>query len=365
MLGRMRVRLAGVTMSLPRAVQGGGGRRGCVRGWSRQAARRHTDWLQSVDARALDGHAVAFTLTMRDLPPTAAEWVAARGRFFRWLRHHPSVLRFHWVLEWQQRYWPDSCGACRCAGRACGAHPVPHLHGSLWLACSAVDEAGNCRCPGGHALTASVLADVLRAWSTAAGRFGVTWQAQQVKREETPELWARYLAKHSARSVRHYQREGMPQGWTKTGRVWGHWGEFERSEDDLALTYDDWVRVRRLVRSYSCAAVRAERARHRRWCRGAGCRECEQLNRRTRITRRLLRHDRVDVRGVSEWIPAAVVRRFMESLGAVTSGWDEAMQALVLMDPIAREHEAARRRLGLVDRAGPSGVGAVRRSLDE
>ena len=82
--------------------------------------------------------------------------------------------------------------------------------------------------------------------------------AQQVTPITGPVGWLKYLSKHAARGVRHYQRQGKPAGWDKTGRLWGHGGGWPEVEPlQMHLTTEQGHRVRRLVKRYAIAQARA------------------------------------------------------------------------------------------------------------
>ncbi len=67
----------------------------------------------SVDCPQLDGDGYAFTLTIRDIPPTADAYTAAIKRFMQRLREE-EFLRWHRVIELTKRR-------------------RPHLHGSVYF----------------------------------------------------------------------------------------------------------------------------------------------------------------------------------------------------------------------------------------
>ncbi|WP_204888284.1 hypothetical protein, partial [Escherichia coli] len=66
-------------------------KRGEVKGWSKTASRNNTKFLRSVFVPALDGAAVAFTLTIRDCPPTSDDWHKIRRAFVERLRRAGMV----------------------------------------------------------------------------------------------------------------------------------------------------------------------------------------------------------------------------------------------------------------------------------
>ncbi|WP_213061781.1 hypothetical protein, partial [Escherichia coli] len=56
-------------------------KRGEVKGWAKTASRNNTKFLRSVYVPDLTGAAVAFTLTIRDCPPTSDDWKILRETF--------------------------------------------------------------------------------------------------------------------------------------------------------------------------------------------------------------------------------------------------------------------------------------------
>ncbi|MDW3810875.1 hypothetical protein [Klebsiella pneumoniae] len=130
----------------------------------------------------LTGAAVAFTLTIRDCPPSSEDWKILRENFIKRLRR-AGMVRLHWLTEWQQR-------------------GVPHLHGSpIFLMLT------NLHC------NLELIA--------VAEKYGCNMRSQHVVPITDMQGWFMYLAKHAGRSETHYQRnpEFVPAGWAKTGRV--------------------------------------------------------------------------------------------------------------------------------------------------
>jgi hypothetical protein len=183
-------------------------RRGVIRGLSAGAARRQQQTLMSTDISQLYGAPVSFTLTVRDVPPTAEDWDKAKRALWMRFRRY-GVVRVHWCLEWTRR------------GR-------PHLHGlaflgthkgqpGRWVHEKYLGTYWECFTP--HVL--------VQWWSEVAGCWGVSPKGQHVSvRETTEAAWLRYMAKHASRGVGHYQRqaEAVPEGWRTTGRMWGTFG---------------------------------------------------------------------------------------------------------------------------------------------
>jgi hypothetical protein len=199
------------------------GRRDVVKGWTSAAVRRHTKWLYSIDASCLRGQGYAVTLTVRDCPSSAGEWHALRRRFIKRLER-AGLIRFHWVTEWQRR-------------------GVPHMHGALYW-----DDLG----------LLDALALVLRAWLDVAAAHRPAAGSQDVKRIDGATGWLQYLSKHASRGVKHYQRSGHPEGWDKTGRLWGYGGEWPVVEPmQFDLDRHAGYRYRRLIRAWTVADARA------------------------------------------------------------------------------------------------------------
>ena len=137
-----------------------GNKRGNVT-WSRDSARRTT--IPAVDHPGRsDGDGFALTLTLRDIPPTDADWHRIHQAFLRTVRNTPGFLRCHWLMELQRRGAPhlhmavyfDPCAdnAHYVRWRTCVDRPVP-LTESLHSCNSRLRvQAGNRRFTrrGGH-----------------------------------------------------------------------------------------------------------------------------------------------------------------------------------------------------------------------
>lgn len=253
-------------------------KRGEVTGWSRAAVRRHTKWLYGVDADELTGTGLALTLTMREIPASSVEFQAARRAFVKRLERL-GLIRLHWVVEWTRRR-------------------RPHLHMAAYFP------------PDLPPVEVTRLRiGIVSAWLAVAERWGVTYEAQHVAGIDGVGGWLRYLSKHAARGVEHYQRQGKPDGWEKTGRLWGVVGEWPEHEPmKLELSRQGAWALRRLVRSWRVADARAELRAARTPLAAA------QARRRLSSARRMLscnRRDLSETRGVSEWAPESVVAQLV------------------------------------------------------
>lgn len=245
-------------------------KRDVVEGWSDSSTRRNTRFLYSVDERRLTGTGFALSLTVRDCPPTADDWKRARDAFFHRLRRM-DLVRAHWLTEWQRR-------------------GVPHMHAAIWLP----DDCSR-----------FAMRDIVAHWCAVAEPFGAGPRGQHVATIGDAVGWFQYLSKHAVRGVGHYQRssDGIPPGWKKTGRMWGHIGEWPTVEPVRYLLDNPgfWA-FRRMVQ---------------RW-RFADARSSGDLG-RIRAARRMLQSaDQASgsVRGVSEWIGQDMTAAFVACLAA-------------------------------------------------
>lgn len=262
-------------------------KRGKVRGWSTQATGRLRRWLYSVDGHQLDGQGYALSLTVRDLPPTAAEWTATHRRFLMRLRRS-GLTRGQWLTEWQKR-------------------GVPHLHGCAFFP----EDAG-------------VLADdVVGHWLSSAAEWGAGGSAQVVTPLWGLPGWFQYQAKHSARGVRHYQRANVPTAWREgTGRLWGVVGEWPVREEVHSVDLETFHRFRRLMRSWMVAQARQGARKPSEW-------------RRVAYLKGMLRDPelrRSRVRAVGEFCPESVSRELL--LAAAYGDLETSGDALSVVAPL-------------------------------
>lgn len=271
---RMSVYPQGASVSVPQMTRKGGGLRSTIKGWSPGAAGRHRAWLQSIDPAALpSAHAYAFTLTLKETPDSSADWHTMRTTWEKRLRRMGAIAG-HWVTEWQRR-------------------GTPHLHGSVWFS----DE-----------LTPLQRIRMIQAWVEITGQRGLTAtvSAQMVKDVESMGGWSRYCSKHSARSTAHAQRQGFPEGWETSGRVWGHWGgPWVTRGASYGLDWDAWHTARRLMRAWALADARSEWDRKRRKTRMMAVRRSASRVSDPKLSR---------VLPVREWIPEAVTTRLLDWL---------------------------------------------------
>lgn len=271
----VKVRNSGVSAGVPVTKKGGpqvgGGQRGDVEGWTLGSARRNALWLQQIDhgSLVLVG-AFAVTLTLRENPESAEQFAAMRSALFhRWKRL--GVEAVHWCVEWTAR----GIVHLHCFVRTGQPDIQPHALALPWLAVCAR-----------HGLDVQIKGQSVEPVYQAYG-------------------WLRYVAKHSARGVYHYQRSGLPAGWTKTGRLWGHTGPWP-VKDEISQAVGSWQfhRFRRLLRAYLIAEAR-QRGDWRAVARARRSLACSN--------RRLAK-----VKGVGAWIPEEVsVKLLAVSTGQV------------------------------------------------
>lgn len=275
-------------------------KRGRITGWSAAAVRRHTRWLYAIAPEELiiDGTiGVALTLTLRDCPATPDDWERVRRAWVKRLQRL-GVVRLHWVVEWQRR-------------------GVPHIHAAAYFPDDRSPEEWG--------------ALALWAWLEVAGAYGARPQSQTWNVIDGPLGWLQYLSKHAARGVSHYQRQGKPEGWDSTGRLWGYIGEWPVVEPwTIEAEWAAFHRLRRVVRLWRVSDARgALRA-------AMTPEEARAARRRITFARRMLAcPDRAlsRVRGVSEWIPLEQLERIVELLQQ--QGFEIATRQLLASAPAA------------------------------
>ncbi len=282
--------LNGLTMGAGGNANPVGGKRGKVDGWSMSAVRRHTRWLYSVDTKSLTGEGWSLSLTLRDCPPDDVAWTRLRKEWLDQVRASGLLVRGHWVVEWQER-------------------KVPHLHLAVYL------REG----------TRDVDALLVGTWLRLGAKYGAGPKGQHLAPITGVLGWLEYLSKHASRGVGHYQRQGKPPGWEKTGRLWGHFGDWSNAEPvGVRLTRREFFRFRRLVRSWRVADARQQLREARNLV------EVVAARRRIRFARRMLAcNDRAlsEVRGVSEWIPEHLGMVLLLLAAGDAEGAREAAQA--------------------------------------
>lgn len=244
--------------------------RGECHGWTFRTSRGNTRFLYSVLPDQLPTASsnepllgLSGSLTVGECPSTHSNWVHHRQTLFKRLRRM-GLHRLHWLTEWQKR-------------------GVPHLHFAAWFN---IPDSDYDR----RALPAIIKAD----WLYLTCRLRSSDKAQHVEPITNELGWLQYLSKHASRGAAHYQRAdaSIPSGWVKTGRMWGHLGEWPtREPDDINFdNFNVWWDFRRIIRSWRIAQART--APKNRGPRIKSARKMLQCSDRKKSA----------VRGVSEWI---------------------------------------------------------------
>lgn len=241
-------------------------KRQIIKGWSTGAVRRHTAWLYGVDAPALTGRGFALTLTMKHTPESADALHAIREAFIKRLLRL-GAIRTHWVIEWQRR-------------------GTPHLHCAIYFPDS--DSRSDI----------DLAALMLTGWLYLTRDLGAMVAGQDWNVIDGDLGWLQYLSKHASRGVKHFQRSGRPEGWERTGRLWGHGGQWPTDAPlRFDMPQDAYWRYRRLVRAW----------------RVADARKSGNVSRIVYARKMLACPDpRLSaVRGVSDWLPESVSLDFI------------------------------------------------------
>jgi len=207
-------------------------KRGVTQGWTNRVSRANRGFLWSVLSDQLDGAGFALSLTVNQCPESADQWQRSRRAFCKRLQR-AGALRVHWLTEWQRR-------------------GVPHLHAAVWF-------------PSGLDLTDPVDPTtsggwIVRQWLDVCENYHARVQGQHVVPITGVTGWFQYLAKHAARGVHSYQRArySIPAGWTKTGRMWGHLGQWPRlPETQVVVNWAGFWRLRRLLLRSEIADARS------------------------------------------------------------------------------------------------------------
>tara|TARA_B100000513_G_C11887068_1_gene181117 strand:- start:38 stop:817 length:780 start_codon:yes stop_codon:yes gene_type:complete len=240
-----------------------------VNGWSAKTARSNTRFLQSVTLSELSGHGYAFTLTLKDCPESHESWHKLRKAFLMRIQRM-GVIRVHWVTEWQRR-------------------GVPHLHGVVYF-----PDADQ-----------SIPPKIISNWLKVAESYNPARWAQHIAAISDSLGWLQYLAKHAARGANHYQRssDGIPEGWKKTGRIWGKGGDWPiRDPIKFELSREGNFAYRRIIRSYRIAEARST-----------------DRPSTVKYARRMLKcnlQSLSEVRGTSGWIPERVTMSIIHWLAS-------------------------------------------------
>lgn len=206
-----------------------------VKGWTVGAAIRNRDFLMSVDVGKLNPDSklfgAALTLTVRDCPPSAEDW---QKLLIRWIdrQRDGGMVRLHWCVEMQRR-------------------GVPHLHCAIWF--PRLFRISGKDMPGAAAALYAV-----QDWLELTEAYRTSGKGQDCREISNAAGWFEYLAKHASRGTAHYQRirEALPEGWQKTGRLWGKRGDWPVDEPlEVTLNEHQAFKLRRYVQRYYLSRV--------------------------------------------------------------------------------------------------------------
>lgn len=104
---------SGINAGCPSTGNANPPKRGVTTGWSSGSARRNMKFLRSVDSERLPRRAFAYTLTVRDLPASAAILRNYIKRVRQWL-YRRGAKSDHWVIEWTKKGRPHVHGCVTC-----------------------------------------------------------------------------------------------------------------------------------------------------------------------------------------------------------------------------------------------------------
>ena len=245
-------------------------KRSAVVGWSQKSARSQRNWFYSQNISGLSGVGYSYTLTVKDCPETSEQFHSHRTALLKRL-DRLGAIRSHWLIEWQRRQ-------------------VPHLHGCVYFSDSDVDSRS-----------------IIRSWCDITRGVRSASIGQNVKPIYDELGWLGYLAKHGARGVSHYQRlnSNIPEGWKKTGRMWGYTGQWPTDDPmRFEIDRDGYFVWRRVSRSWAVSQARSAESNRSAQIRYArGMLKCwdKSLS---------------PVRGVSEWLPVDISSRLVVWLGS-------------------------------------------------
>lgn len=265
-------------------------RRGLATGWSVRSARGNADFLKEVDPDRLEGHGLAMSLTFgRSDVVTPARLKKCRELLLGFLRDI-GAIHYHWLVEFQ-------------------ADGAPHLHGLVIF----------------EGPSSELMDRVLNYWLRLTEFAGSKSTGQHIKWCNLLKGWKKYLAKHGARGVLHYQRQA-PEGWEHPGRLWGASRGWPRSRWEVGIDRKGFQRFRRVVRRWRVADVRKAMDQTERF----GSDEQRRAARRRLVgARGMLRcadPDFSGVRGFSEWMPGGAAARVLWSIkreGCEVGDWED------------------------------------------
>lgn len=294
----------------PRSCPTRGKRTNCS-GWSAGSARRCDLFLRSIvyqDIEKAGYYVASVTLTVADCPPTHTHWASLRDAFLKRMRRGDLAM-YHWVTEWQLRSWSAE-------------GPCPHLHcvlvfpskQSLSYNKGQADEVFGCDA-------------IVMHWLEVAEQYNCNFNAQHAEPVYDIRGWFRYLSKHAARSVAHYQRDPdtIPKGWSQTGRMWGQGGDWPRYEVTCQISDKAFYTLRRVANRYLLSDAKNQvRNLEARLDGSWGSQQKQENERLLKLARsrvgflkRRLQRNKENVARIvplSEWVPVDVVMQWLRAV---------------------------------------------------
>ena len=272
-------------------------KRGTCRGLTQGSARRCKAFLMSIETNKLDGIPINFTLTLRDCPPTSKDWDNLKRTFFKRLGRM-GLIRLHHVTEWTRRGLPH----LHAMGFFERLYDNPYKQGVKWVKAK-TPISGNL---------------ILETWCDVAGGYGAKIEGQHSRREkEISVAWFKYMSKHASRGASHYQRQAnqIPEGWQKTGRMWGKlgsdWPVYSESHE-----IDNWAfhhlrrQVRNMRRSQALTEIKNARLKGDEMRLMGGLSTLAYL----RSQKRIVDPVRSALLPISEWIEADDTEKLLEGI---------------------------------------------------
>ena len=296
---------SGIKAHVPaRSCAGNDSVRGECNGWSEKAARRNDLFLRSVEFTKLNGFGYACSLTFGHCPPDHEAMRNVIIAFIQRMRRL-GMIRMHWVVEWQRR-------------------GVPHLH------CVVFFPTRHMWCAFNKWYLTSGETIIAEHWLAVASVYGSKSEGQHVKPVTHIQGWFGYLAKHGARGAFHYQRmKGtLPDGWQKTGRMWGKSGEWNTTQTDHEISHETFYAMRRFMRRW---LVDQGQRSLKALTRSGDVHKIAEARKRLTFLRRLYRptikrrdgvpeHERIQltrnigrVLPISEWCPPEIILSWLTS----------------------------------------------------
>ena len=174
---------------------------------------------------------------------TAVEWGQLRRAWIKRVNRLGAV-RLHWIVEWQRRgaphlhvavYFPESAvwgvvpgGVVDSyrVGVSSAPEGVQPISGRAGSSDPSISTCFPVLAVAPRHSVSTLGSRMVDDWLEISSRYRSGLSGQDCKPIDGVLGWLRYLGKHASRGAAHYQRSGHPEGWEKTGRLWGHVGDW-------------------------------------------------------------------------------------------------------------------------------------------